>query len=66
MEGATFICPNTARRVHHWFDGDKNMCDDTYHAVTCLACGRVHLVNPKTGNVLGADRVDRKVTGQVD
>ncbi|HTV28347.1 MAG TPA: hypothetical protein VMF32_11245 [Xanthobacteraceae bacterium] len=29
--------------------------DDSYEAVTCLACRRVHLVNPKTGTVLGED-----------
>jgi len=27
----------------------------TYEAVTCLACTRVHLVDPRTGKVLGAD-----------
>jgi hypothetical protein len=25
---------------------------DTYEAVPCTACGRVHLVNPKSGKVL--------------
>jgi hypothetical protein len=24
-----------------------------YKAVTCSACGEVHMVNPKTGKVLG-------------
>jgi hypothetical protein len=25
---------------------------DSYDPVTCTACGRVHLINPKTGKVL--------------
>ena len=29
--------------------------DETYEGVSCLACGQVHMVNPKTGKVLGAD-----------
>jgi len=28
---------------------------NTYESVTCLACRQVHLVNPPTGKVLGAD-----------
>ena len=27
--------------------------DDSYEAVTCPACGRVHLINRKTGRMLG-------------
>jgi hypothetical protein len=26
---------------------------DTYESVTCILCQRVHLVNPRTGRVLG-------------
>ena len=26
---------------------------ETYVGVTCAACGRLHLVNPRTGKVLG-------------
>jgi len=28
---------------------------ETFDAITCVACRRVHLVNPRTGKVLGAD-----------
>jgi hypothetical protein len=62
MAAAMFLCPNTGLRVQHWFDGDGDTRYDTYHSVTCLACGQVHLVNPKTRGVLGADRVDRNVS----
>ena len=34
---------------------DKRHEDKRYEAVSCLACKRVHLVNPKTGKVMGAD-----------
>src|SRR5262249_8019417 len=33
-------------------DGSENG-GDTYEGVTCLACGQVHMVSPKTGKVLG-------------
>jgi hypothetical protein len=29
--------------------------DDTYQSFPCIACTRVHLVNLKTGKVLGED-----------
>jgi hypothetical protein len=28
---------------------------ESYEGVTCLACRQVHMVNPRTGKVLGAD-----------
>jgi len=27
--------------------------DDVYDLVTCVACTKIHLINPKTGKVLG-------------
>jgi len=29
--------------------------DQTYVSVTCLACQRVHLINPATGKTMGSD-----------
>lgn len=29
--------------------------DETHRTLTCLACRQIHLVNPMTGKVLGAD-----------
>jgi hypothetical protein len=51
-----FLCPNTGQRVQGWFadDGSENG-GETYQAVNCLACRQVHMINPKTGKVLGAD-----------
>jgi hypothetical protein len=28
---------------------------EQYESVMCIACRQVHLVNPKTGKILGAD-----------
>jgi predicted nucleic-acid-binding Zn-ribbon protein len=55
MRGFKYRCPKTGSLVQGWFaddlvDGDAN----TYQQVTCTTCGRTHMVNPKTGRVLGA------------
>jgi hypothetical protein len=53
----TFLyrCPDTGRTVQGWSaeevsDQDH---DNAYQSVECLACTRVHLINLKTGKVLG-------------
>lgn len=54
---APFIyrCPNTGFRVQGWTaDDDKSEgADDVFVGVTCLACGHLHFVNPKTGKRAG-------------
>ena len=55
MATVLFFCPNTGDRVQGWFADDGSEDSETYEAVTCLACRQVHMVNPKTGKVLGAD-----------
>jgi hypothetical protein len=56
MATRVFLCPHTDQRVQGWFadDGSENG-GDAYEAVNRLACRQVHMVNPKTGKVLGAD-----------
>jgi len=52
----TFLyrCPNTGQTVRGW-SADEVTDDETkYQSVACLACAQVHLVNLKTGKVLGA------------
>jgi hypothetical protein len=50
-----FLCPITGDRVQGWFaDNGPENGGETYEGVTCLACAQVHMVNPRTGNVLGA------------
>ncbi|HEV3383433.1 MAG TPA: hypothetical protein VG097_01390 [Gemmata sp.] len=53
---ASFIyrCPDT-RLMVQGFIAEKLPDGDLFEPVTCTACTRIHLVNPKTGKVLGAD-----------
>jgi hypothetical protein len=60
MAAFLYRCPNTGRQVQGWLADDPTDCPDgdnadTYQSLACLACTRVHLVNPETGKVLGAD-----------
>jgi len=41
-------------RVQGWVADDPTN-DDVFEAMTCLVCTRVHLVNPKTGRVIGEE-----------
>lgn len=55
---ATFLyrCPTTGLRVQGWVaDDPTERNDDSYEAVTCPVCMRVHTVGPKTGKLLGED-----------
>ena len=66
MAAVLFLCPSTGHRVQGWFgtghrvqgwfadNGSENR-GETYEEVTCLACKQVHMVNPRTGKVLGTD-----------
>jgi hypothetical protein len=49
-----YRCPTTGYRVQG-FVAEEVSDSDTYEALTCTACQRVHLVNPVTGKVLGGD-----------
>jgi len=48
----TYRCPRTGEQVQGWSADDLNRSGDSYDPVTCTTCGRVHLINPKTGKVL--------------
>jgi hypothetical protein len=55
---ATFLyhCPPTGRKVQGWAADDAAPGDaQVFVPVTCLACGGVHLVNPKTGKTASTD-----------
>ena len=49
-----YRCPNTGDNVQAWAADDPEDDDLTYVQVTCLACAQAHLVDPKSGRVLGA------------
>jgi len=51
-----FRCPNTGLNVQGWIADDPTEGEaEHYEPITCMACTRVHLVNPKTGRILGDD-----------
>jgi hypothetical protein len=66
MASFLFRCPNTGMNVQGWVADDlgKTSTDETYEAVTCTACARMHLVNAKSGKVLGADEAGRPGDGR--
>jgi len=53
-----FCCPTTGKFVQGFRpdneleDGDA---DNSYIGIDCLACGRLHLINPATEKVFGRD-----------
>ena len=53
MAHVIFKCPNTSFNVQQWLDEDEDVPDDRYEAVSCPACAKVHLINHKTGKLLG-------------
>jgi hypothetical protein len=54
MMSFVYRCPNTALHAHAWVDGADDS-DRTYVAVTCTACQQLHLINTKTGKLIGDD-----------
>jgi hypothetical protein len=55
MAYVTFKCPDTSMIVQHWLDEDDDDegWDDAYKVVGCPACAKIHLLNRKTGKLLG-------------
>jgi hypothetical protein len=54
MAGFAYRCPTTGLNVQGFTANDPGD-DDSYVLVTCIICTRVHLVNPRSGKVAGAD-----------
>jgi hypothetical protein len=56
-----YRCPNTGQQMQCWTD-DPPVADDleAYQLVKCIACSRVHWVNPRTGRVLEATGKQRR------
>jgi hypothetical protein len=40
-------------KVQSWIADDPESGADRYGSIPCTICTKVHLVNPKTGKVLG-------------
>jgi hypothetical protein len=46
-----YRCPRIGQQVQCCWGADHLAEGETYEPVTCIGCGRIHLVNPKTGKV---------------
>jgi hypothetical protein len=55
MTAFLFRCPATGYSVQGLVP-DPVPDGETYQSITCTACWRTHLVDPKTGKVAGAGR----------
>jgi hypothetical protein len=53
-EDISLSVPESGQTVQGWSADEVNdQDDDVYQSFECLACTTVHLINPKTGKVLG-------------
>jgi hypothetical protein len=50
-----FRCPATSLNVQHQTDDDPDISENEYVGVMCAACTNMHLLNRKTGKLLGED-----------
>lgn len=55
MSAVLYRCPNTGYHVQSWSEEGDGLSNDLYVPVRCTVCLAAHLVNPKTGHVLGTD-----------
>jgi hypothetical protein len=55
MASVIFRCPATSMNVQHWLDDDQDVPENEYEVITCLACTKLHLINRKTGKILGQE-----------
>jgi hypothetical protein len=54
-ETTTFLCPNMGVSVESSFS-DTEDSDEIYERVTCLACRQLHMLNLRTGRILGVQQ----------
>ena len=50
-----FRCPSTGLNVQGFVADAPAQDADTFEPVHCALCARVHLINPQTGKVVGAE-----------
>jgi hypothetical protein len=54
MGAFIYRCPTTGLNVQGWVADDPSAeNENTYEAVVCMACTKIHLVNPKSGKTAG-------------
>ena len=54
-----YRCPNTGHHVQAWSEEEDDFSDCLYLPIKCTVCLRAHLVNLKSGRVLGTDDDDK-------
>ena len=55
MAAFVFRCPASGLNVQHQTDDDPDISENEYVGVMCPACTKMHLLNRKTGKLLGQD-----------
>jgi hypothetical protein len=50
MSAFLYLCPHTGQQVQGWSSAQAN-APGAFEAVKCLACGRMHLIDPKADSV---------------
>jgi len=56
MPTLTYRCPSTGKNAQVWYevsDNPSESADGFFETVICNACDKIHLVDPKTGKVVG-------------
>jgi len=55
MAHFVFRCPATNLNVQHQTDDGPDISENEYVGILCPACTKMHLLNRKTGKLLGDD-----------
>ena len=51
MSAFLYVCPHTGQQVQGWSSAAQAAAPGAVEAVKCLACGRMHLIDPKEDSV---------------
>jgi hypothetical protein len=60
MPSLIYHCPSTGMDETVWYeidDGPRERTGALLESVVCKACGQVHLVDPKSGRVVGTKSI---------
>ena len=60
MPNLSYQCPLTGMHMVVWYELDDDPCenaDGLFETAVCKSCGQAHLVETKTGKVVGVGEV---------